>query len=319
MVVIVKRSLSNGMYPAPVMKDDESRSFDLKVALIDFRTCINDHNSTHCHSWAYERCLPSVHDIHCSSPLGLHQQRDPKSAHEDNTWEAVELASQTAPEEPHLAPLPVRERPASPSQQSKHEAEIGFNSELQATNRERPTAIAATTQSLVSSDISEYDSQSNLSSDCYDMSPEATAQLSLLYDKHIILVNLMREVYAMFDHRWGADLKICGLSSSQSSSQRSTSHRSSLTNDSLHTRGIRKDENGKRDREDEGRDSPSDGDGDGHKKARPMSMTTASGKGLLFACPFNKFDPRKYRANARTGQLYDKCWRPGFESIARLK
>ncbi len=61
-------------------------------------------------------------------------------------------------------------------------------------------------------------------------------------------------------------------------------------------------------------------DDDGGGKGKDCSIHVVKSKrSLFFACPFHKFNRHKYCVNLQTGQKYRTCWRPGFESIARLK
>ncbi len=65
-------------------------------------------------------------------------------------------------------------------------------------------------------------------------------------------------------------------------------------------------------------DSPP-GDGSSREENRQRIGSQAQEPGLLFACPFNKFDAERYCPNPTSGAKFRSCIGPGFPSIARLK
>ena len=191
-------------------------------------------------------------------------------------------------------------------------------------NDSRPrtsTELVDTTVELGSferSEDSDVDSgESSVSSDSRHMTPESEARLRYLYAKHEAIVNLMRDVYAIFDHSWHANPKTCPTAPHGSSSCNASgpSPHSSASN-TLPSIAIQKGKGKRKHRDRE--DSPTDGEDD-KRKRKPSSLTSTSGQSPRYACPFNKHYPWKYGPNDRTGQTYRTCHRPGFESIARLK
>ncbi len=133
-------------------------------------------------------------------------------------------------------------------------------------------------------------------------------RLILAYEKHQLIVKLMREVYTMFGQSWAANVQTHAESGSDSSSfpiQKEHSEQNSSQS------------NGKR-HMNKGDLRPPNDDHDKRKK-RILTPPGLINEGRLFACPFRKFDAYKYSCNVTTGAKYRTCVGPGFMSIARLK
>ena len=148
------------------------------------------------------------------------------------------------------------------------------------------------------------------SDETQSMSSNNDAGLVVVYAKHQMLVRLMREVYSLFDQSWSTNPKARthGSSSSDASSSKFGGPNSS-------DRSSRK--NGKRPLW-ERNSSPFDDDDQNNKKRGSKELKRLD-REQRFACPFHKFDPRKYCSNDIDGFKYRACAGPGFTSIARLK
>ena len=132
------------------------------------------------------------------------------------------------------------------------------------------------------------------------------SQLVLLHSKHMLLVDLMQEVYSIFDQRWAAKTQAhAGSSPSDTpySSQNSTSDSS------------RKGK--KRCRDD--RDSTPPNDDESRKRPSIEISPNAEKQNDPFACPLHKHEPAKYCCSVVDGSKYRACIGPGFATIARLK
>ena len=147
------------------------------------------------------------------------------------------------------------------------------------------------------------DDHSSLSMSSYD-------QLTIAYAKHQMMVALMEEFYTNFDPQWQTNVRTHVASSSRSS--RSYAESSKSQNSSM------QDSNGKRamrDRE----PSPDDNANNGKKRRRIPTDAKGDEPDPQFACPFRKYDPRKYCSNLDTGTKYRSCIGPGFSTISKLK
>lgn len=147
------------------------------------------------------------------------------------------------------------------------------------------------------------DDHSSLSMSNYD-------QLTIAYAKHQMMVALMEEFYTNFDPQWQNNVRSHVAPSSRSS--RSYADSSKSQNSS------RQDSNGKRAMRDR---EPSPDDNANNGKKRRGNPTDARGDepDPQFACPFRKYDPRKYCSNLDTGTKYRSCIGPGFSTISKLK
>jgi hypothetical protein len=76
--------------------------------------------------------------------------------------------------------------------------------------------------------------------------------------------------------------------------------------------------NGKRRLERDDENMPEDDESEDRKK-RTSRSGAVDRDDRLFACPFYKYDPRKYTCTNSTRTKYRTCAGPGFDSIARLK
>ena len=132
------------------------------------------------------------------------------------------------------------------------------------------------------------------------------SHLVVLHSKHMLLVDLMQEFYAIFDQRWAAKIQAHAGSSipnTPPSSQNKTSLPSSK---------------GKKRCRDE-RDSTPPNDGESRKRPSFEISSNAEKQNDPFACPFHKNEPAKYCCSVVHGSKYRACVGPGFTSIARLK
>lgn len=146
----------------------------------------------------------------------------------------------------------------------------------------------------------------------YSVSTSDYDHLAVAYAKHQMMVTLMEEFYATFDPQWHANIRNYVTSSSRTSRSHGESSisQNSLTQDCSGKRTIR-------DRE----PSPDENNNGNNGKKRRSNPTDAEGNksNLQFACPFYKYDPRKYCPNLDTGIKYRSCLSPGFASISKLK
>ena len=139
-------------------------------------------------------------------------------------------------------------------------------------------------------------------------SPERCSSQAVALAKHELIASLMCEVYAMFNAEWAANAKQgtnSGTANDANSVRKSSSDKMADQKPS------------KRRREDE--ESPSRNDSDRKRKGNAPFSQGHHGQCNLFACPFNKYDPRRYRISQTTGTRYRTCPGPGFATIARLK
>ena len=135
-------------------------------------------------------------------------------------------------------------------------------------------------------------------------SPDALTIMS--HAKHqLIAATLMREFYTMFDPQWTANIRS------------HTQYQSGPSASGIQLESISSVKAGKR-RMQEREHSPP-GDGSSREEKRQRTKLQGPEPGLLFACPFNKFEPQKYCPNPTSGTKFRSCIGPGFPSIARLK
>ena len=139
-------------------------------------------------------------------------------------------------------------------------------------------------------------------------SPGHDAWLTVAYAKHRMLVALMRDVYAIFNSQWTAEIR--NRTGSQAPSAGAYSQDSGLGTPSS-------SKNGKRQMEDRGSPPP---DGNDTKKRKKASLKSGDGsEGRCLACCFYKYNAHKYCSNSDTGTKYRSCAGPGFTKIAQLK
>lgn len=139
--------------------------------------------------------------------------------------------------------------------------------------------------------------------------------LIVLLAKHKILASLMREVYSILGYN---PTETPGQSPSDAGEINGGP--SSYQVDSEHGRSQNKGGKGKKRALDRDSQPPDEDENDGRKKrsgAEPDPLV--DGDGRLYACPFFKYDPRKYNSNSSAGKKYRTCTGPGWENIARLK
>ena len=132
------------------------------------------------------------------------------------------------------------------------------------------------------------------------------SHLVYLHSKHRLLVDLMQEVYAIFDQRWGAKLQAHAGSSPPNTP---------LSNQNTPSDHSRKGK--KRSRDD--RDFTPPNDAGSSKRPRREISSNSEKQNDPFACPFHKNEPAKYCCSVVDGSRYRACVGPGFASIARLK
>ena len=165
------------------------------------------------------------------------------------------------------------------------------------------TSIYCTSSEAASTNDTSLCTDSDESSSLLDAKD---SYMAVLHSKHMLLVDLMQEVYAIFDQRWAAKRQAHAGSSPPETPYSSQNK----TNDSS-----RKDK--KRCRDD--RDSTPPNDGESRKRARSKMSLNAEKQDNPFACPFHKHEPAKYCCSVADGSKYRACVGPGFASIARLK
>lgn len=152
--------------------------------------------------------------------------------------------------------------------------------------------------------------QSEDSDDTAPPSPEDDAKIALVFAKHQLIVSLMQDVYTMFDSQW--NVRTRGNTTCQSDYANTQSQQSETANQSSTKKGKRRTQ----DRD----SSPPDDKGAKRKKENPKgSSPSGKDRNILFACPFHKNDPLKYRASHQSGIDFRSCAGPGFQTISRLK
>ena len=132
--------------------------------------------------------------------------------------------------------------------------------------------------------------------------------LEMIEAKHRLMVILMKDVYAIFDPIWKTGSRTCtttasgpsGTQSCQSSSSRPTAQKA-----------------GKRRMQ--GRESPPPDESNSKRGRNSVSGSRLPSLNRMYACPFHKYDSRKYTLNHETGARYRCCPGPGFSNISQVK
>ena len=179
-------------------------------------------------------------------------------------------------------------------------------------NMER-TPLRSSQSSPVHGLFTEEEKQSSCSNESDDISIDDELRLVLLYMKHRLIVELMRDIYAMFSGKWiwNDKMRSCAVAGSGPLGNPSREPKVPESQGSSFQRPS------KRQRLD--RESPPRDDRNRKRKKADLADPKMKDASRLFACPFNKFDPRKYSTNSGTGATYRSCAGPGFSKIARLK
>ena len=135
--------------------------------------------------------------------------------------------------------------------------------------------------------------------------PYSSFDLNIAKAKHELMVTLMKEVYAMFDSKWKANIRTCATSQQGSSGTHARPSQIEAPRAGQHSKKRMKD-----------RDTSPPGKGNGKRKKNDDPKV---GLHRQFACPFHKYDPYKYSLNSDTGAAYKSCMGPGSVSISHLK
>jgi len=132
--------------------------------------------------------------------------------------------------------------------------------------------------------------------------------------KQKLVTCIMDEFLVILKQNWVSDIQSRGTASGSTPSGAPHSESRTSSQVPLNNRGRQ------RNREDDDNEGPSDGDGDDDDQRAPKRPRTASSRlGTLkdstkFACPYRKYDPRKYCV---------RNWRPcaltALDSVARVK
>lgn len=136
------------------------------------------------------------------------------------------------------------------------------------------------------------------------------SNLLVIQAKHKLMVTLMQDVYAIFDEDWKVDPRTCTSTPSGSSGAQSSQTRSEAP--SAYQKGKRRTQ----DRESS---PPDNGNGNGKRGRKEESDKGPQRQARPYACPFHKYDPRKYSLNNEAGTAYRSCMGPGFSCISHLK
>jgi hypothetical protein len=131
--------------------------------------------------------------------------------------------------------------------------------------------------------------------------------------KRQIIARLMEEFYSLFKPMW------VGRTSNYTASGTSTTQGGSIS--AAIPASSMPPFNNPRKRGSDERDSSSPND-DGNGRRKKPNQESPLRKAVidkLFACPFYKHDPQKYRMNNLTGRTYRSCEGPGWKSTARIK
>lgn len=167
------------------------------------------------------------------------------------------------------------------------------------------TSIYCTSSEAASSN----DNDTSLCADSDESSSLLEAEdsyLVVLHSKHMLLADLMQEVYAIFDQRWAANIQAHAGSSPSTTPPSSQNSRNNSSR------------KGKKRGRDDGDCTPPN-EGESRKRPSTEITTNAEKQDNLFACPFHKHEPAKYCCSVVDGSKYRACVGPGFASIARLK
>jgi hypothetical protein len=146
-------------------------------------------------------------------------------------------------------------------------------------------------------------------------STDDNGHVMVLLAKHKILASLMREVYSILGYN---PTETPGQSPSDAGEI--NARPSSYQKDAEHGRSQNKGGKGKKRVRDRASQPPDEDENDGRKKrSRGEPDHLVDGDGRLYACPFFKYDSRKYNCNSSTVKKYRTCAGPGWSNIARLK
>lgn len=162
---------------------------------------------------------------------------------------------------------------------------------------EKTDTSSGTRETSTASDESEGEDSNNTLDTEEDMMsfPKREASIAIAYAKHTIIANLMREVYSRFASPDSPLFRSCTTSCSGSPGASSNPGFSSRPLSQL-SQGKAF---GKRLLED--RDLTPPGDDDRNKRRRDVTSTPSQNPKRPFACPFHKYDPRKYSINETSG------------------
>ncbi|KAI9732839.1 MAG: hypothetical protein M1834_003777 [Cirrosporium novae-zelandiae] len=159
------------------------------------------------------------------------------------------------------------------------------------------------------SDDTSEDDMEELDSDTESMIFAEVECRSRCCAKQKMLRNIMHEFYAMYGQHLSGGLRSHTGSPPSAQSPIQNSGKASSNKAVWSSR--------KRHFDDDDPPSPRD---DRRKRQKPEPSSPGDyGENGLFACPFHKFDPRKYCCSNSDSRKYRACAGPGFESIARLK
>lgn len=139
--------------------------------------------------------------------------------------------------------------------------------------------------------------------------------LMILLAKHRLLANLMREVYRILGYN---PTETPGQSPSDAGEVNAglSAYQGDIERGNCQNKGRK----GKKRVLDRDSQPPDEDENDGRKK-RPRGEPDpeVNGDGRLYACPFSKYDSRKYNSNRSTGTRFRTCAGPGWETISKLK
>ena len=122
-----------------------------------------------------------------------------------------------------------------------------------------------------------------------------------------MMVSLMRDVYAIFNPHWKAEVRSHAGNRAGSTGAHAQNSNSRIPPSA-----------GKSKRRLQDRDSPPP-NGNDEKKRKTKSPSSGDDGQRLFACCFHKFNAQKYCSNDDTGSKYRSCAGPGFSKISKLK
>jgi hypothetical protein len=178
------------------------------------------------------------------------------------------------------------------------------NSDLLMSPHSTRSRAASVLQSVVGSQTG---SSLTDSASVYDVDDELVRAML----NHQLLQRLMEEFYSLLDSILRTSAHTQPTSSSGRASDASTT--SSFTSSSFLSQNSSLG-NGK------GRGNGSEPpDDDQEKDSRRKRSRSGESFGKLYACPFYKYDPRKYACGTESRSKFRSCTGPGFPSIARLK
>lgn len=145
------------------------------------------------------------------------------------------------------------------------------------------------------------------STSVYDLDDELVRAML----NHQLLQRLMKEFYSLLDSILRTSAHTDSTGSSGRASEASTT--SSFTSSSFLSQNSSLG-NGKG--RDNGSEPPNDDQGKNNRRKRSRNGESL---GKLYACPFYKYDARKYACGTESRSKFRSCTGPGFPSIARLK